>query len=169
MFPIENEASVIKMLARISRLKNPVHMQTAIEFIEENATAVFQYKSNDVKYWLNQIAMRDKTVKLRLIASGLDLLPSAENMQFQHLVSLAYFTKSQECLAGIKKVSLFCLLLMNLTVYHAAAFETKVNNHQLVVSSSIRNAKILATSEVYPISAFTVFEKELTSLLKSSA
>ena len=168
MFPIQNEGSVVRMLARISRFKSPTHIRAALEFIEDNAAAIFQYKTNEVRYWLNQIALRDKTVKLRLMASGLDLLPPAENLQFGHLLALSYFTKSSECLAGIKKVSgLF--ILINLAICHVAAFETKIENHQLIISSNIRNAKILATSENYPITAFTLFEKELTTLLKASA
>ena len=168
MFPIQNEGSVVQMLARISRFKSPTHIRAALEFIEDNAAAIFQYKTNEVRYWLNQIALRDKTVKLRLMASGLDLLPPAENLQFGHLLALSYFTKSTECLAGIRKVSgLF--ILLSLVVCHVAAFETKIDNHQLIISSNIRNAKILATSENYPITAFKLFEKELTTLLKSSA
>ena len=117
MFPIQNEGSVVRMLARISRFKSPTHIRAALEFIEDNAAAIFQYKTNEVRYWLNQIALRDKTVKLRLMASGLDLLPPAENLQFGHLLALSYFTKSSECLAGIKKVSgLFPLLKMTLHI-----------------------------------------------------
>ena len=164
MFPLRSENDVLNMINKISR-RTPTDMRY-VAFIMENHEKIFKYNSPTVIYQLWMLAKKDFSATIALLGAGYNMLPTYTGMQYDSLIRLAYQATCKQMCLGLKKVNMMLIFIQLLSKTMALNIET--HQGSLVISTNLKETKLMAMAEVFPLASLSIFKNELIQILNDS-
>ena len=164
MFPLRSENDVLNMINKIGR-RTPTDMRY-VAFVMENHGKIFKYNSPAVIYQLWMLAKKDFSATIALLGAGYNILPTYTGMQYDSLIRLAYQATCKQMCQGLKKVNIMLILIQLFSTTMALNIET--HQESVVISSNLKETKLIATAEVFPLTSLAIFKNELIKILNDS-
>ena len=164
MFPLRSENDVLNMINKISR-RTPTDMRY-VAFVMENHDKIFKYNSPTVIYQLWMLAKKDFSATIALLGAGYNMLPTYTGMQYDSLIRLAYQATCKQMCLGLKKVNMMLIFIQLLSKTMALNIET--HQGSLVISTNLKETKLMAMAEVFPLASLSIFKNELIQILNDS-